>query len=285
YTIISLKEAIEILKKNLEITNNLIVITFDDGYRDNFENAFPILKNLQIPFTIFLTVNCIQSGKPLWIDYIINAIDRMNDDLLDLRNIGFGIYSLKTPINKADAVEKIVMKGKNLINRNVLIDYILEKANLDYKDKIFKNIMLSWDEVKKMKGENVTFGSHSLNHYILSNLSFKEIELEISESKKILEDKLGCEINFFSYPNGSATDFNEYSKKVLKKYGYDCACSLIRGANYINTDLYALKRIGIYPWKCQNCKGNLSKSFFSFKISNFPIRYNLYNLLRNYQIK
>src|SRR3989338_10191242 len=76
YNIISLEKAIDLLKSKDDIPENTVVITFDDGYRDNYINAFPILKKYQVPATIFITAGVINNGDTLWYSAVVDAFDK-----------------------------------------------------------------------------------------------------------------------------------------------------------------------------------------------------------------
>jgi len=170
YTVIPLEEAIEYLQTDIKKVSGSIVITFDDGYSDNYYNAYPLLKKHNFPATIFLISNFI----------------------------------------------------KNNVNK-----------------------YLSPSQIHDMKNNNISFGSHTVSHQILTNLTEEGIVREIKGSKDMLELQLGQKINFFAYPVGTRVDFNDKIVEVVKACKYSCACSNMYGMNGKNADIFALKRIGI----------------------------------------
>jgi peptidoglycan/xylan/chitin deacetylase (PgdA/CDA1 family) len=170
YKVISLEEAVEYLQTDIEKIADSIVITFDDGYSDNYHNAYPLLKKHSFPATIFLI--------------------------------------------------------SNLIN-----------------DKVGK--YLSRSQIGEMKSNNISFGSHTISHRILTGLGEKEIIREIRGSKDILESQLGNKINSFAYPVGTRADFDDAIMEIVKGCKYTCACSNVYGMNSVNSDIFALNRIGI----------------------------------------
>ncbi len=170
YRVISLEEAIRYLQGNLKKISGSIVITFDDGYSDNYHNAYPLLRKYNIPATIFLIS-----------DFI--------------RNNG-GKY-------------------------------------------------LSPSQINEMKSNKITFGSHTVSHRILAGLTNEDVVKEIRDSKDMLESQLGQRINSFAYPVGSMADFNNDIMEIVKTCNYTCACSNVYGVNDEDTDIFALKRIGI----------------------------------------
>ena len=162
---------------NTNLPAKPIVISFDDGYRDNYENAYPILRKYNIPATFFLTTGFIGTGQiPRW-----------------------------------------------------------DKAY--YNDG--KNLMLSWQQVREMRGYGITFGSHTLTHPFLTRISRKQAQKEICLSKDIIEQKTGMPITTFSYPSGN---FDSDIKQIVKEAGYSAAVSTIPGYNSTHDDVHALKR-------------------------------------------
>ena len=101
-------------------------------------------------------------------------------------------------------------------------------------------------ELKLMDPGLIDFGSHSLSHSIMYNLSDQELVNEICESRSILENKLQREIKYFSYPYGQLTDFDMRSINYLKQYGYVAACTTHFSRFNNDRDLYTLKRIVIW---------------------------------------
>ncbi len=180
YKVILLEEAVEYIQTDIEKVSGSIVITFDDGYSDNYHYAYPLLKKHSFPATIFL-----------------------------------------------------------------ISDFINDKEGK----------YLSQSQIHEMRGNNISFGSHTISHRILTSLGKEEIIKEIRDSKYILESQLDQKINSFAYPVGTRVDFNDEIMKTVKASKYAYACSNVYGINGNDTDIFALKRIGI----------ETSDNFFIFK--------------------
>lgn len=180
YNVVPL-ERIPDLIRGKKIPPKTIAITMDDGYKNNYIYAFPVLKKYNLPATIFL---------------IVNEIGRRQND------------------------------------------------------------RLSWEEIKEMRDSGlITFGSHTLSHPVLTEVkSEQKLKSEIFDSKKELEEKMGCKVNMFSYPEGF---LNDNIKKMVIDAGYTLAVATIPGKGYADTDVFALKRLRI----SQN-SGNLFTFWF-----------------------
>lgn len=190
FSIISLERLIDSIENKTPLPLNSAVITFDDGYKDVFTNAYPLLKKYNIPAAVFVTTNYIE-----WL----------------------GVKSQES-------------KGK---------------MNLPLTPYPLPPLMMSWDDIREMAGNNISIGSHTVSHPVLSVISDNEIEREIKESKEIIARHTGREVICFAYPYGGRKFFDGRIKGALKKYGYKCGCSTVYGANDLESDPFELKRIPI----------------------------------------
>jgi len=268
YKIISLREAVELLKTASKFPGKSVVVTFDDGNKSLFNNVFPILQDLKIPATVFLTVNPIEKKEPVWFEFIVYAINKTLRKTLNLESYGLKKYLINTLLEKTEVIEQVVKHVKILDNQKkkeflaVLSDKLKIKAdNLDLQNLD----IISWEEIRKMQERGIYFGAHTLTHPVLTRLPAEEVASEVFESKKIIEDRLGEKISYFAYPNGKKSDFNEQIINLLKNGGFDCACTLMDGSN--NTDLFALRRINIFEELSADLFGAFSKPLFAAEIS------------------
>ena len=243
FNILSLTEAIQRMKQK-ELPDNAIVITFDDGYRDNFLNAFPILTTYSIPATIFLISDVVCSGVPPWYEQVFYSLRKTNAPCLHCYGPSKSTYSLKTVPDKALANREILkfLRLLSIEEREFWLDQLTSQLNIP-KPIGEQDLMLSWEDIKTMHENNIHFGSHTATHPILSRLSIEEIKDEVYRSKRVIEDHLGTRINTFAYPSGRAMDFNQEAKYVVREAGYDCALTMIFGANNPDEDLFELRRL------------------------------------------
>jgi peptidoglycan/xylan/chitin deacetylase (PgdA/CDA1 family) len=262
FNVCSLEEAVERMTRK-DIPDNTVVITFDDGYRDNYLSAFPILKELSIPATIFLATDAIGSQRILWHDRVFSAFRRTRVAVLD----GFGNYSQRYPLSTVE--EKLFAQGAFLKflwslddhEKTFWIDFLVEKLEVTDR-KEMPGLMLSWEEVKIMHESGISFGSHTVTHPILSKLSVDRARQEIQESKTVIEQKLRTPIRTFAYPNGRKDDFNESIKNLLKDAGYACALTTKFGTNESDEDLFELRRAT--PWDLDIYTFGLRLSSYKF---------------------
>lgn len=187
YTVITFRDLDKIGWRNrFEKDKKYIILTFDDGYKDNYDLAFPILKEFGFKATIFLM------GSSTYNEWDVKASG----------------------------------------------------------EKEFP--LMSVDMIKEMQDYGIEFGAHTFNHPKINTLSNDEIEHQIVDVKKPLEEKIGREIITFAYPYGI---LNDYAKEMAKKAGYTFALATDSGSVCLSDDLYQIRRIAIFP----------NTNLFSFK--------------------
>ena len=244
YEIISLQKC---YAEGINKSQNLrVAITFDDGYLDNFKYAYPILKKLDISATFFLATDYVDSGKPIWDQQLQMMLNECKDNL-KIEDINNNFLLERRSVSQKD--NTFLWESINYLRfigpsrRNEILDPIFHSLDQEID---FSNVRcLSWDEVKTMRDGGMHFGSHGCSHSSLVKLSDIEIEKEILESKRILEEQLSEDCIFFALPFGSQLDFNQRIIKKINEIGYLKCLLNIRGNNLIDSDQFALKRKSI----------------------------------------
>ena len=182
-----------------------LILTFDDGWASNY-HLLDTVKKHEIPVTIFLIYNYVNSGKPFWWNLE-------------------GVTPTEVKNMKASPNEKRL----SMVNNNL-------------KSNIYTNSQdsLNLEEIYAML-PFFDFQSHTISHPILTNCDSSTVEQEIISSKKNLESLLGKKINHFAYPNG---DYNSNIIDQLKKANYECAVTVDHGFNEIKVkSRYEINRI------------------------------------------
>ncbi|MEW6067963.1 MAG: glycosyltransferase [Nitrospirota bacterium] len=281
YNIISLKDAVNLLRNNKPISEDTVVITFDDGYKSVYTTVFPMIKQYGIPITVFLTIEPLENGIPPFVDAVAYAIENTSKDILDLSSWNKRKYSIKPSILKEKAIYEINDYSKKLStkDRKELLEFIFKQIGISLEEKELRHKMLSWGEVIEMSRSGIVeFGAHTLTHSSLSRIPISESNEEILKSKEIIEKKLNKKVDTFAYPYGSEYDVNEEVRDIVERNGFSCACILRDGANRNGTDLFLLRRLCIthlIPKLLQP----FSKAEFAVKMSG------IYDFIRNRFIK
>lgn len=245
YDFISVDELFSVLKDRQKRNKPFAVVTFDDGYSDNYEFACPILKKYNIPFCIYLSVNLIDTGERVWnYPFVAEKIVRDNESI----ELPDGTrYSCCTEEEKDKAFLSI---------KSWMLNQPYDKLHENFKirfakyltDNVFEANTLTWDQIGEMSEDALcTFGSHTMSHCRLSFSEPQWLEYELLESKKAIEGHIGKPIVHLSYPYGWKTDVSAAASEYAGKAGYKTAMISWGGpVRKYDKDLYHVKRIMVF---------------------------------------
>ena len=247
FTVCTLDDLIERIKYD-DLPESAVAVTFDDGYRDNYTNAFPILRRYSLPATVFLATDAIGTGRQLWHDEVFTAFRETR--VVELT--GFGLANTKLPLTslatKLEAQTEILKHLWSLDStaRQMAIRQVRKVLNVEKSGPEVARFMLSWEEVREMYRDGIQFGAHTVSHPPLSRLQVEDARQEIRRSKSTIENVLNATVNTFAYPSGRRGDFTATTKTLVEEAGFDCAVTTIFGNNEAGVDLYEMRRIA--PW-------------------------------------
>jgi len=199
-----------------------VVITFDDGYKDNFQYAIPILDKYNIKAIFFITIAFIDGLLNQWIDILNQYAIANNLSIEEFKNLSLRI------------------KGMSVEER----EYFLETL------KIFQlknDSAMSWEDVKEIQKKHI-ISNHTINHPNFKNETQNTITKELTESKKILKEKLNLEDTYFAYPDGDIGVDKKFIENQLKNLSYKYAFTTKRGTWKSDDNPYFIRRIPIYYW-------------------------------------
>jgi peptidoglycan/xylan/chitin deacetylase (PgdA/CDA1 family) len=249
FNFLRLDEAVQRLQTGT-LPKNAAVITFDDGYKDNYTNALPILLKHNVPASFYVTTGFIGGGC-MWNDKVIHSIVKSPNQTIDLQELGIKEKVLSdTTQRKAFAIE-VLGKVKHMpySQRLDVVENICEVAG----GLVPNDLMMSVEEVKALHASGMEIGGHTVTHPILTSLDKKEAISEISQGKETLEFWLGEPLKTFAYPNGKPNaDYNLDHVNSLKGLGFKAAVSTAWGVTHKGSDLYQLPRFT--PWDKTNWK-------------------------------
>jgi peptidoglycan/xylan/chitin deacetylase (PgdA/CDA1 family) len=225
---------------------NSVVLTFDDGLRNNCSIAYPILKKFDAPATFFVCSGLIENQRWLW-----NQESRSRLRSLEawrrgelVRRWGANRFTGTDDVATHD-VETIIQWMKTLpLKTRIAYEQELRDVTTEFQPTEEQRIqydVMNWEELRSLDPAFITIGSHTVNHPILSTLEPAELQFEIAESRRLLEQKLNRELSFFCYPNG-AFDSNVVAEtRKVYRAAVTTEPGFVTGAS----DLFQLPRIGI----------------------------------------
>tara|TARA_B100000035_G_scaffold100972_1_gene85643 strand:- start:298 stop:1263 length:966 start_codon:yes stop_codon:yes gene_type:complete len=246
--ILSMNEIVDIKRKNQTWPENAVAVTFDDGFKNNYECAAPILNKLNIPATFYICSGMIDSNKMFWVDKIEDCINRTKKNTIEILLDASFEFSLMSKEEKIEALTEIKSYCKSAdvkTKERVLKDLELISGVQPKASSAMNYQMMSWDELKSLNDNQLfTIGGHTLYHDIMSSHvneenMFKDIELSIG----LLEFNLNEKIIHFSYPEGQKHHYNQKVIHKLKNSKIVCSPSAIHGINDNENDLFNLFRI------------------------------------------
>jgi len=237
YEVLPLTELVDRSQRG-DVPNRAVAITFDDGYRDNYDFAFPILKKYRLRATVFVATGVIGTGKVLWHDRIFDAfrfataqqMRRESREALEKR--------LQMTLDRARE-----LYGQD---QQRWVSEVERELDPSFPPGYAQH-MLTWAQIREMHTAGIEFGSHTVTHPILSRIPRHELLKELRESKQQLADQLGAGIVSFAYPNGKAPDYNNEVKEALRQCGYSYAVTARPGVNRQFSDPFELRRA--QPWQ------------------------------------
>ena len=222
-------------------------LTFDDGYRDNYLHAFPILKQLNLPATIFLTTGYLDSGELPWYDQVCLAFKLTTQSRLRLDGLDRGELNLEGASNRLHSLGEVLGRLRTMDEPTRLAVLCNLFRSLRTPGTLtLPSVMLEWEEIRQMKKHGVTFGAHTVTHPVLAKLPSARLVEEIQGSKKVIEENLQVAVNDFAYPFGRPFDIGPEAKRVVQELGFKTAVTTVWGFNRPGDDPLELKRFN--PW-------------------------------------
>jgi peptidoglycan/xylan/chitin deacetylase (PgdA/CDA1 family) len=225
-----------------------ILITFDDGYKNNLVTAAPLLRGYDIPFTVFVTTNNVDKGIRFPAYFLHVGIFYTSRDFFHCKSINKK-YDISTSERRRLANEDLLkrMKTSPQTEVNTLLDelfHLMPAGRWDEMNNVFRSEEpLNWADLKKMKNMGVTIASHCHDHAILHELQVREeIEYQLRTSKTLLEKHLG-ECKYFAYPNGRVDDISLSAVDEVVKCKFRMAFTTIPGRVENDSCPFILPRI------------------------------------------
>jgi peptidoglycan/xylan/chitin deacetylase (PgdA/CDA1 family) len=232
------------ISKNKNLKNKFI-ITFDDGFYNNYKIALPILKKYRVPHIIYITSNYVDKNLISWIDRVDIAIDKTKK-----KEIYSKILKKKFKINNKKNKIKFLNYTRNYCKSlkkkdlNKFTNKLLKDINLTSPLKSNNDLdkKLDWKSIIKMNKDKLTeFGGHSHNHNILGHLDEKTWKNEIINNLKFIENKAMIKVKHYSFPEGFESSFNNKMIKFLKQKGIKTSVTTLTKKENINNP-YKLNR-------------------------------------------
>ncbi len=256
FTVLSLQELLTLWQTNEWNEHaRYCVVTFDDGWLDNYCHAYPILKRLGLPAAIFLPTDYVGSNEWFWPDQLyflmkvvaerpaniedMNAIERVFSQFLD----GDGRPFIEAIARREQVTDQIIERCKQLPIQRVR--ELLRTLAAELKVSLPNDrVIVNWGEVREMSQHGMSFGSHSCSHRILTTITAEDVLEELARSRQVLLAQGVNYVPVFCYPNGNS---DPHIQSQVQACGYEAAVSVQMGVEGSRPrNLFAISRVGIH---------------------------------------
>lgn len=248
FNVVSTRQVVDWLHSGKELPPHAALITFDDGYLDNYTYAYPILQKYNFPAIIFLTSNHIESDLPFYWDLIAYCFHHTQKNQLQFPDGTCREWKGHAEGEQVSGELITLLKTLREDEKRVWVARLPELLEVKIPAGFFRNLMVSWDQVREMHQNGIEFGGHTMNHPILTRIPLERAREEIFGSKARVEAELGKEILGFAYPNGLEDNYNEDIQRMAEEAGCGVAFTLLNGPSSLSEvkrQPFAIRRIFI----------------------------------------
>ena len=248
FNVISIQHVLQWLDGQKDLPSYAALITFDDGYLDNYTFAYPILRGHNFPALIFLTTEHIGTDLPFYWDMAAYCFHHTKRDQITFPDGTRATWSTPEQLDQVSKKWIELMKTLPQAEKIVYVQYLPEALNVSIPGGFFKNLMMNWDHVKDMHKGGIDFGAHTMHHPILTRISLDEVRAEVAGSRSRIERELAEPVLSFAYPNGQSSDLNDEIETIVANTGIRAAFTLLNGPSSqaeVKRDPLAIRRIFI----------------------------------------
>lgn len=229
HTVVPMDRVIEWLDGRSDLPPRPAVITFDDGYADNYTHALPILRERGLPATVFLTTGLIGTGDGAWWDRAAYAFCHSSADAAELPLLGDVTW--RSDEERDDIRDRFITEIKTLRESDKLaaIETLFERLDSRPGPTAFEGLYLTWDQVREMESAGFTAAAHTVTHPILTRAEPEQARDEIVASVAKVAAEVGRPVRAFAYPNGMPGDHDDTIAQMLADAGVVAAFTLDPG--------------------------------------------------------
>ncbi len=264
HDIVRLDDALEILDGSRRASRDVAVITFDDGYRDVYTWAYPVMQQMRVPAVVYVPSNFIgTTSMRLGHDRLWAVLVRMRDRKVGPMAVGVQGEAEKWLIDAFEGAHTPNKVLERLISKHStqglykLADALEERLGLKGEPVPEGQTAMSWEMLREMDAHGVETGGHTAEHTVLTNSVLSDARREIAECKRVIEKNLGKPIRHFAYCNGY---YSAGVAQALRSEGFASAVTTEDMSNVPGTDPFALKRKVLWENSSAGIFGTFSKA-------------------------
>ncbi len=235
------------------LPKNPVLVTFDDGYRDNHDVAFPLLKKHGIPGVFFVATSYVTERRLFWWDRASILLRRCRKESIEItyptkRHVTLGTDEK----SRARALKASLVPIKSHFGIE-LGRYMeeLERAtgvtlSRDEEKKLADDTIMTWEQVKAMSDGGMAIQSHTQTHRILGTLDQKALDEELRGAREVLEARVGKPVAALAYPVGKGLACAPEARRAIRRAGYELGFSNGTGqSNVLQFDPLDVRRLSL----------------------------------------
>jgi peptidoglycan/xylan/chitin deacetylase (PgdA/CDA1 family) len=235
---VSLQEVLDAVQRGNSLPPNAVLITFDDAYQDFADHAWPVLRKLQLPVTMFVPTAYPDQTRSFWWDRVYSAISQTGEPEIPTPR---GTLPLRTPEQKRQAIRSLTSSIKSLPDSEAqsLVTELCSKLNAVPP----RPSVMGWNQLRELAADGVTLAPHTRLHPLLNRVRPDRFEAEIAGSFVDLQREVGKILPVLAYPSGA---YCREVVEVLPDLGIQLAFTTCRGVNDLDRlDPYRVRRVNV----------------------------------------
>ncbi len=242
------EEVLSYMDAGRRLPPRAVLVTFDDGYDDNYHVAYPILRELDMSAMFFVSTGYIDSGLPYAYDWLVFMICTTAAPMLRAPELERD-WPLTDSLGQRRTVANEVLsrlKSLQAVDQLALIGRLEEEWGMPRASGHDDCRPMTWDQLREMRRGGMEIGSHGVNHCMLAKLPLQDMHYEVAASKQALERELEEPVHVISYPVGGDDAFDDQVIDAVRQAGYRLGCSYVSQVAQLRPDnAYALPRLHV----------------------------------------
>jgi peptidoglycan/xylan/chitin deacetylase (PgdA/CDA1 family) len=250
YTPVPLATIVEAIGRGEAPPAGTVAITLDDGYADNYHQAFPVLQSLRLPATVYVVTETLDGGPSLWMSELRAAMMASRAPCLRVEIGGGYEFALDGETERQQSIKdltNVLVPVDAALRRRILTTIRSELAVNGHAD--LAHTMLTSAQIREMHEGGITIGAHTQTHSNMTLISPDQARIEIQGSRERLEAIVDAPVPDFAYPNtgGRYPHCNESVAAIIQQLGFRSAVTSRPGIISAKSDAFLLPRIGVAP--------------------------------------
>ena len=247
---VSCAQVAEAINGGPPLPKRAVMITFDDGFRDNYDVAFPVLRQHGLSAVFFLASGYIDTSEIFWFDWLVHVLLRTSAASIRIEALNLDIQIGPTVADRRQVAMELLraLKVAPEARRSAALKQLREATVVDIAPALSQqSACMTWKQVREMSSGGMEFGSHTVSHPILSTIDDPEhLHFELDESKAAIERETGQPVLALAYPVGGKNAVSDAVVAAVRQSGYQFAFTYEPGCNKrIPGNRFMLKRLRV----------------------------------------